>query len=432
MLILTRRGRLYVAGISSTQAGMTSRRTVGHRGLVAAVFSASLLFVAGITSATSLTKTQTASVPHTDAVTGIFTILDSVPLVAIGDIHAVAEEGAFYQKLVRHPQFGSKVDDLILELGNELYQDVADRYVSGKTVPVDSLRMIWENTTQGPLLTATAPMYTSLFDAVREVNSRQQPERRVRILLGDPAVEWKTVTREQLWAIHAKRGDRMRELARDSVLAKGRRGIIIAGFRHLNRQPLPDRSTDGKWGDLSSKIFVIRPHIGFGGSTARYEPMIDSLPAGSLIRLRDTFLGDLESDSVDQATPASGAEAESKPPPPPPHGLQSANAGLKLRDVSDGYLYLGPFRAFTVSRPDVERIRGDASRLRDLQQRSCVMMGRPVDTTRLYRTPQSNLVFPAGRRPSVIDYQSSEPPPSSPPPLPPNVPEPCGSLLKGR
>src|SRR5687768_829416 len=66
-------------------------------------------------------------IPHTDAVTGILRILDSVPLVAIGDIHSVAEEGAFYQRLIRHPRFPDKVDDLILELGNELYQRVADR-----------------------------------------------------------------------------------------------------------------------------------------------------------------------------------------------------------------------------------------------------------------------------------------------------------------
>lgn len=406
-------------------------RSVG-RGLLVAALTASLSASAGMGSAESFTKTSGVSIPHADAVTGILRILDSIPLVAIGDLHSAAEEGALYQKLIRHPQFGFKVDDLILELGNELYQNVADRYVNGENVPLDSVRMIWENTTQGPLLTATSPMYTSIFHAVREVNSKQPRERRVRILLGDPAVEWRTVTRAQLWSIHAKRGDRMRELTRDSVLAKGRKGIIIAGFRHLNRQPSPDKTIDTKWGDLSMKVFVIRPHNGFGASTARYEPAIDSLPTGSLIRLRDTFLGDLEADEVDQATPAPGEEDGSKRSPTPPQGMRSANAGLKLRETADGYLYLGPFRELTVSRPDIDRIRGDASRLRELQLRSCMMMGRALDTTRLYRAPQSNLLFPAGRRPSFVDYQSSEPPPSSPPPLPPNLPEPCGSLLQER
>src|SRR5687768_76734 len=113
----------------------------GHLALLAAVF--------GMVDPSTPTARQ--GIPHTDAVTGILKILDSVPLVAIGDIHSVAEQGEFYQRLIRHPRFAEKVDDLILELGNELYQPVADRYVSGQTVPLDSLRMIWENTTQGPL-----------------------------------------------------------------------------------------------------------------------------------------------------------------------------------------------------------------------------------------------------------------------------------------
>ena len=375
---------------------------------------------------------QSRRIPHVEAVSGILEILDSVPLVAVGDLHGSAEEGAFYQRLVRHPEFPGRVNDVILELGNELYQRVADRYVSGEAVPLDSVRMIWENTTQGPLITSTAPMYTSLFTALREVNAKLPSSRRIRILLGDPAVEWRTVTREELWSIHARRGDRMREIARDSVVAKGRRAVIIAGFRHLVRDPQPGSGADAKWGDLATKVFVIRPHDGFGGSSFRHEAAIDSLAPGSLIRLRDTFIGELEVDDVDRATPAPGDTAVSGKPSAIPPGMRAVNAGRKLRDIADGYLYVAPFRSMTFSRPDIARIREDPARLDDLHRRSCIMMGRPVDTTALFREPESNLRHRAGVRRSEVHLQPLAAPPSAPPPLPSVLPEPCGRLLQSR
>ena len=402
---------------------MASTRSRFHRVTIAG----SLLLLPAIAGMVQSPSAAPQGIPHVDAVTGILRILDSVPIVAIGDMHSVAEEGAIYQRLVRHPQFPEKVDDLILELGNELYQGVADRYVSGQAVPVDSLRMIWENTTQGPLLTSTAPMYTTLFDAVREVNAGRPPTQRVRILLGDPAVEWRTITREELWEIHKLRGDRMRQIARDSVIAKGRRGIIIAGFTHLIRRPAAG-GTDRKWGDLSGKVFVVRPHLGFGGPTARHEAVIDSLPPGSLIRLRDTFIGDLLSDDVDQATPpASGAAT----PFSIPEGLKSANAGMKLKETADGYLYIAPFTSFTVSPPDIGRIRNDPTRLAAIQTRSCLIVGRAMDSAMIYRTP-SKLMFPTGRRPTMLHLEPAEPREVSIPPLPASLPEPCPALLRAR
>jgi hypothetical protein len=397
----------------------------GHLALLAALF--------GMTDSPAPSARQ--EIPHKDAVTGILEVLDSVPLVAIGDIHSVAEQGEFYQRLIRHPRFPDKVDDLILELGNELYQRVADRYVSGQTVPLDSLRMIWENTTQGPLLTATAPMYTSLFDAVREVNAALPPARRVRILLGDPAVEWRTVTRDELWEIHKRRGDRMRELARDSVVAKGRRGIIIAGFRHLIRRPAPD-GTDMKWKDLSGKVFVVRPHNGFGGTAARHQAAIDSLPQGSLIRLRDSFIGDLESDEVDLATPplvigGHPPSAQLNTRPQIPAGMKSANAGMKMKETADGYLYIAPFTTFTYSAPDVERVRNDPSRLAAIHTMACIMMGRPRDTVALFRVP-SKLMYPSGQRPSHLDLEPVNAGAVTMPPVSANLPEPCASLLRAR
>ncbi|MDF1501917.1 hypothetical protein [Roseisolibacter sp. H3M3-2] len=367
--------------------------------------------------------------PHVDGADGILAVLDSVPLVALVDVHAAAEAGAFYRRLIAHPRFADRVDDVVVEFGNERHQALADRYVgyrAGPPVAADSLRMIWEDNTQGALPTTWAPMYGDVLHAVRAANAARPAGRRVRVLLGDPAVEWRTVTRDALWEIHKRRGDRMRELARDSVLAKGRRGIVIAGGSHVRRVPRVDPATgaraDAKWGDLASRVFVVRVHAGFGAPAARHEATMDALPAGALLRVRGTFLAALPADSVDAATPG----APDRPPPP---GARSAQAGLSLADVADGYLYLGPIGAMTLSHFDPDRVRRDPARLRELHRRSCMMSGRGVDTTRLFRAPPSPRLFPGGLRGSYVDWEPAGPLPERAPPLPATLPPPCDTLL---
>ena len=376
---------------------------------------------------------RTAAVPpHADGVTAITRVLDSVPLVAIMDEHLLAQEGEFYQRLIRDPRFAQKANDIIVEFGNELYQPVADRYVRGESVPADSVRMIWENNTQGPLLTTSSPMYANILHAAREVNAKLPAPRRLRVLLGDPAIEWNTVTRDELWEIHKRRGDRMRELARDSVVAKGRRGIVIAGGNHLRRDRPAGATQDAKWGDLASRVFIVSPHLGFGGRAVQYEPVMDSLPLGSIVRVRGTFLESIEVDDAAQETPAPDSAASvAAGPPAAPQGMRRANEGRRLGDHYDAVLYLGPIKTFTAVFADIERVRRDPTRLRELHRRSCMMVGRGLDTARVFRTPVTASLYPNGRRRSRVEFEPiTQSAPQTMPPLPPNLPEPCATLLR--
>lgn len=398
-----------------------------------AVIALTATLVAG--GATVLPGQPVARPRHVDGVTGIVAMLDSVPLVAIMDEHVLAQEGGFYQRLIRDPRFAQKANDIVVEFGNELYQGVADRYVRGEAVPADSLRMIWEDNTQGPLLTFSSPMYGNILHAVRDINTKLPAGRKLRVLLGDPALEWKTITREQLWEIHKQRGDRMRELARDSVVGKGRRGIIIGGGAHLHRSRKPATATtparDTKWGDLANQVFVVSPHEGFGGRAARFEPAMDSLPLGSLVHVRGTFLATIEIDDAALPPPVAGDTAVVTTPPQPPAGMYRPYAGLTLGDHFDAVLYLGPIRSYTAVFADVERIRRDPARIAELHRRSCMMMARGIDTTRMFRLPATAPLYPNGRRPSRVQFDAIEETAPRPlPPLPPNLPAPCDTLLR--
>ena len=138
----------------------------------------------------------------------------------------------FRMALIHHPEFPGLVNDIVVESGNSLYQDVMDKFVAGEDVPYDSLRRVWQDTTQ-PHDIWDKPIYEEFFRAVRTLNSGPPKERRLRVLLGDPPVDWAT--------IHARsdfpgRPDSFpAELIRREVLAKGRRALIVYGGMHLQR-----------------------------------------------------------------------------------------------------------------------------------------------------------------------------------------------------
>jgi hypothetical protein len=76
----------------------------------------------------------------TDAVSGVLAAFDHYPIVALGEQHGIRELGDFYQALLRDPRFAETVNAVVMEYGNALYQDLADRYVNGEDVPYTELR----------------------------------------------------------------------------------------------------------------------------------------------------------------------------------------------------------------------------------------------------------------------------------------------------
>src|SRR5207249_7620718 len=50
--------------------------------------------------------------------------------------------------VIRDPEFSRKVNDIVIEFGNPLYQTVLDRFVDGDDVPYAELSKVWQMTTQ--------------------------------------------------------------------------------------------------------------------------------------------------------------------------------------------------------------------------------------------------------------------------------------------
>src|SRR5262245_23849898 len=125
-----------------------------------------------------------------DPIAGILDAFKTHDVVALSEGSHGNEQGhAFRLALIRDPRFSSTVNDIVVEFGNALYQDVIDRFVQGQQVPYEELRKVWQDTTQRTTVW-DRPIYEEFYRAVRDVNTKLPAERRLRVLLGDPPVDW--------------------------------------------------------------------------------------------------------------------------------------------------------------------------------------------------------------------------------------------------
>ena len=80
------------------------------------------------------------------------------------------------------------------------------------------------------------PIYEDFFRAVRAANASLPVDHKLRVLLGDPAIDWDAVhSRDDLMKWLDMRDRHAAEVIQREVLAKGRRALIVYGNGHLPR-----------------------------------------------------------------------------------------------------------------------------------------------------------------------------------------------------
>lgn len=209
------------------------------------------------------------------AVDGVLQAFDSYSVVAIGDEHGLQQLGDFYQALLRHPEFAKKVDALVVEYGNARYQDLVDRYVRGEDVDADDLQKVWSDAV-GKIPGGTEVMYPQLFAAVRAVNQSLPDDQKLRILLGDPPIDWSQVQdRSDVEPFQAQRDAHFAQVVTDEVLDKGLKALVIIGGTHLDRSQ-PTNTLQAAGGDGSNQL---QPLPGASGAAAPSgSPQMRQLP----------------------------------------------------------------------------------------------------------------------------------------------------------
>lgn len=181
----------------------------------------------------------TAVTPPLDAIATILDAFRTHAVVAIDEPHGDEQSHAFRLSLIRDPRFAAVVNDILVEFGNSRYQAVMDRFIAGERVPDEELRQVWQNTMMAGTIW-DGPIYEEFFRTVRAINMTLPPQRRLRVLLGDPPIDWDAIrTADDLRAARRSLPDRSANpaevLMRES-LSKRQRVLVVYGGLHLIRQ----------------------------------------------------------------------------------------------------------------------------------------------------------------------------------------------------
>jgi hypothetical protein len=265
--------------------------------------------------------------------------------VAIGEFHFLQEWHDFITALFFHPDLPGKIDDVVVEFGNAAYQELADRFVlQNEPVGNAELEHIWRHTAGGGILW-DAPVYAQFFRTVRAFNWMQPAAKRVRVLLGDPAYDYRKVQsasdKAYVVKVSTSRDPHFAEVAEREVLNKGRRALLLAGTGHLLRGAKNDKTGQPNAASLldqrhAGKLFVVCPlippprEIERTEQPAREQTLL-SWPRPAVASLAGTWLGSQRGPMAHRALKPDAA---------------------RFVDQADAVLYLGPSEVLTASRAE--------------------------------------------------------------------------------
>jgi hypothetical protein len=194
-----------------------------------------------------------------DPVATIIAAFDRVNLVALGERRGALEDSQFRLRLIRSPTFSQKVNDIVIEFGNPIYQPALDRFVDGEDVPYEELSKVWRNTTQRTSGVWNSPIYEELIAAVRAVNAGLQSGRRLRIVAADYPMDFGAGTQ----GVRINRDASAVNVIQREVLDKSRKALVLFGTRHLFRND-PERLVNMLKEDSRAKWLVVGPISGPG------------------------------------------------------------------------------------------------------------------------------------------------------------------------
>lgn len=164
----------------------------------------------------------------------LLSAFDYVDVIALADAHDRKVDSDLRLRLVRDPDFPFRARFIVVECGNSLYQGTLDRYINGDDVPMAAVQKVWQDTTQ--IAGCDSPVYVDFYAAVREVNRNLPPDRRLRVIAGDPPIDWDKVrTRRDYDPFLLRRGF---PVSLDGVsVPEGEKALVI--YARLKRPSFP-------------------------------------------------------------------------------------------------------------------------------------------------------------------------------------------------
>lgn len=319
-----------------------------------------------------------------NATAAVLRAFDNHNIVMFGEYHGCKQEHEWLRSLISTPEFAGRVDDIVVEFGNSLYQKSVDRYIAGDDIPFAQVQQAWRNVAGaiGP----PSPVYELFYKAVRETNLKRRGKHQVRVVLGDPYADWDTIKdREDLGPFVANRDSWYARVVKEEVLEKKHRALLVMGWGHFLRRNGPGDIEKQLRAAGASTWFIVFGTNAIGGYDD-LDKRFDSWPLPAIVDLQGNWVGDLPAMPV-----LSGGTAPATP--------------MKLGDVADALLYLAPRDALTqlfMTRAELE----GTPYGKELDRRMTIQIGR---TLNFHDTAEG----PLFERPHA---SGGGPPPLPPPP----------------
>jgi hypothetical protein len=338
--------------------------------------------------------------PVRDATAAMVDAINTHTIVMFGEIHANKQEYAWLCSLVRDPAFHARVDDIVVEFGNSLYQKSVDRWIAGEDVPMTQVERAWRNVVGavGPV----SPVYAEFYQAIRESN-RMSGSHKVRLVLGDPYADWERIKdAEDLGPFVAHRDEWYAQVVKNEALAKGHRALLIMGAGHFRRTNGPGLI------EQNLRAFGAAPYLVVFGTNVvgAYDDVdlrFDSWKTPAIVALAGNWVGDL-------------------PAIPVLTGGMGPASSLKMALAADAMLYVGPRDSLTAVNAPARELE-DSDYGKEINRRLMIQMGRTMTFTLPTETPQFQRPAPqqavAG---SVQRFPQAQAPKSMHDPLPPRPP----------
>jgi hypothetical protein len=319
------------------------RRRLGRDSLSATRILSCLGFAAVVVTTGSAQESGRPAVPI-DPIAGILNAFQSHQVVMLPGGFGAARRALLYS-LLRDSRFQHTVNDIVVEFGSSRYQDAMDRFVRGDEVPYNELRRAWQDTTSP--MGSDSPPVEEFYRTVREINASLPPERRMRVLLGEPPIDWDHVRTRQdhrKWVL--VRDLSVADLIRREVIVRGRRALVLYGQLHYPRKEILANYDMSNWqaqtmvswleGTHGTKVFTIWAD---SAGVPKIQPEAASWPQMRLALIRGTVLGAADFTAFD---PGTGQEryairGQEDFAPIPREQFRS----VRMEDQMDAILYTG-------------------------------------------------------------------------------------------
>lgn len=310
---------------------------------------------------------RTDAVPR-PAIPAILGAFNRYEVVAMPEAHGMKDMDDLIFQLIRNPGFPKKVNDIAVECGNSLYQPILDRYIAGENVPFTEIQKVWRNTTQP--MCGESRFFEEFFPLVRAVNQGLAPKMRLRVLAGDPPVDWDQVKNLNDLMKFGYRDVSIASVMENQVLAKHQKCLMLFGTAHLYHGPLLNghgnavRLYEQKYPHVT---FVISDLDTFDGK------LPTSWPFPSLVLAKGTWLGAL--DYPHFMPPFVSVDENCHVSTQYPKRLQQP-----MENFVDAFLYLGP-EALQLKEQPSSDIGFDVDYIHELQRREALQGIPDVSTT---------------------------------------------------